>query len=247
VKISETLGTHLRSCDVFARWGGEEFAILMPSTTLLGAVTAAEKIRTVIEAVEHPYIGKVTASFGVAEYVPDEYAGSWFKRVDQALYHAKKEGRNRVKASESRTSDVSIQYRIRWLEEWNSGNHMIDQEHKEILRIGNQLVEDSYSINTLEESISRYNEFLDHISDHIAREESLLDSIQYSELDDPIQSHQKLMEKAILFRDEVSSNKLDPKQLFNLLISDIVVGHLAKEDVKYFALIRRTGNVNRIR
>jgi diguanylate cyclase (GGDEF)-like protein/hemerythrin-like metal-binding protein len=238
-KISEALHAHLRSCDVFARWGGEEFAILMPSTTLLGAVTAAEKIRTVIETIQHPFIGKVTASFGVAEYFPDEYAGSWFKRVDQALYHAKKEGRNRVKASEPRTADESVQYQIRWLEEWNSGNHSLDEEHKKILHIANQLVEDSYTINTLEESISRYNELLDHLTDHISKEESLLDTFHYSELDEHKKSHEYLMSKAILFRDEVNSNKLNPQQLFNLLVSEIIVGHLAKEDVKYFPLFGR--------
>ena len=86
----------LRKSDLFARWGGDEFAILMPNTSLKGAEIAAEKIRVAIEGIDHPIVGLVSASFGVAEYHLGESAESWFKRVDKALYHAKANKENSV-------------------------------------------------------------------------------------------------------------------------------------------------------
>ena len=107
-EIAQVVGSYLRSSDILARWGGEEFMILMPATRLLDAVTVAEKTRVVIETIDHPNVGHVTASFGVAEYFPDEYVGSWFKRVDKALYQSKEEGRNRVTASETIDGEVAV-------------------------------------------------------------------------------------------------------------------------------------------
>lgn len=79
----------LRNRDVFARWGGDEFAVLMPNTDIFGAKIAAEKIRAAIDAIEYKGAGDLSASIGVAEYKFGESADGWFKRVDKALYEAK--------------------------------------------------------------------------------------------------------------------------------------------------------------
>lgn len=79
----------VRNRDVFARWGGDEFAILMPGTDIFGAQIAAEKIRTAIENIEYKDAGDLSASIGIAEYNLGESADDWFKRADKALYEAK--------------------------------------------------------------------------------------------------------------------------------------------------------------
>lgn len=79
----------VRNRDVFARWGGDEFAILMPGTDILGAKIAAEKVRTAIENIEYREAGVLSASIGIAEYSLGESADDWFKRADKALYEAK--------------------------------------------------------------------------------------------------------------------------------------------------------------
>lgn len=86
----------IRSSDVFARWGGEEFLILIESTTLENAAKMAEKLRKVIMEHEFPEVKTVTCSFGVASYHPDETGESFIGRADSALYRAKESGRNRV-------------------------------------------------------------------------------------------------------------------------------------------------------
>ena len=91
-KITETL----RESDIAARWGGEEFAILLPNTSQEDALTVAEKIRQQVAALELEKIGSVTVSCGVAQLKDDDTQKSWFHRTDTALYAAKEAGRNRV-------------------------------------------------------------------------------------------------------------------------------------------------------
>jgi two-component system cell cycle response regulator len=86
----------LRPEDVFARWGGEEFAILLPYTDGLGAVNLAERLCHKIQM--HPFsvVNALTCSFGVALFCTEENEDSFVRRADGALYEAKKKGRNRV-------------------------------------------------------------------------------------------------------------------------------------------------------
>lgn len=96
--VVETVVFNLRSSDIFARFGGEEFIILIPETKLEGAVNIAEKIRLAIENTIHPMNEKVTVSIGVIERKENEYLDDVYKRVDQQLYLAKNSGRNCVVA-----------------------------------------------------------------------------------------------------------------------------------------------------
>jgi diguanylate cyclase (GGDEF)-like protein len=87
---------NVRSADMVVRWGGEEFMILAPHTSLANAAVLAEKLRQAIEAQAFSSEFNVTASFGAAEYVSGEGENKLLKRVDDALYQAKTGGRNRV-------------------------------------------------------------------------------------------------------------------------------------------------------
>jgi diguanylate cyclase len=90
----------LRESDFLARFGGEEFVVLLPETERKGAGEAAEKLRQSIEKTEFLHRGDkvaITISLGVTQVTSDDQApDSLFTRVDQALYRAKNEGRNRV-------------------------------------------------------------------------------------------------------------------------------------------------------
>lgn len=88
----------IRAQDVVARWGGEEFMVLMPQTNLQAAKNAAEKLRLAVAAHTFDKAGKLTVSFGVATLEPQDEMSSLLKRVDDALYQAKGRGRNRVEA-----------------------------------------------------------------------------------------------------------------------------------------------------
>ena len=96
VKIAHLVENMIRDIDRFARWGGEEFIILIPNNDVEGATMLAERIRAAIEESGIPPVKELTASFGVVEYRQNEEKTSLLKRVDEALYAAKFKGRNRV-------------------------------------------------------------------------------------------------------------------------------------------------------
>lgn len=83
----------LRQSDVLARWGGEEFMVLLTDCRLEKAMELAESLRRVIAS--HDFAaGTISISLGVAEFQPGEDATAFFTRLDQALYAAKAAGRN---------------------------------------------------------------------------------------------------------------------------------------------------------
>lgn len=90
------LKKNIRPTDFIGRWGGEEFLIICPETNLEGAKTLANGLRKALEAHSFPIVVRKTASFGIAEYIPEEAVNAVMKRADDALYLAKKRGRNRV-------------------------------------------------------------------------------------------------------------------------------------------------------
>ncbi len=95
-QIAELVRSHIRTTDIFARTGGEEFAILIPATDLKGAKIVAEKLRAEFERNTIDPVGTVTASFGVAKFKAGENKEGLLKRADTALYEAKHAGRNCV-------------------------------------------------------------------------------------------------------------------------------------------------------
>ncbi len=88
----------LRRDDVLARWGGEEFLLLARRAGMEGSARLAETLRAAISGDTIDPIGTVTASFGVALFREGDTLMSWVQRADEALYEAKKDGRNRVVA-----------------------------------------------------------------------------------------------------------------------------------------------------
>lgn len=96
-EISNLLTMNTRKTDFVGRWGGEEFLIILPNTDGSNALFRAELLRQKIE--NYTFVagcGNQTCSFGVAQYVPENDLQKLFKQVDNALYNAKKSGRNKV-------------------------------------------------------------------------------------------------------------------------------------------------------
>ncbi len=86
----------LRSNDMIARWGGEEFVIILPLVDATGAVQTAEKMRIFIAEYIFEQVGHISCSFGVSQYQKGDSPNSLLHRTDTAMYQAKSSGRNCV-------------------------------------------------------------------------------------------------------------------------------------------------------
>ncbi|MGB5868490.1 MAG: transporter substrate-binding domain-containing protein [Arcobacteraceae bacterium] len=86
----------VRKTDVVGRWGGEEFIIILPNTSVLQAEILAQKIRKKVEKYEFKTVGNKTVSIGISEYAINDTREMFVNKADGALYRAKKNGRNRV-------------------------------------------------------------------------------------------------------------------------------------------------------
>jgi diguanylate cyclase (GGDEF)-like protein len=97
--IADIVRENIRKIDYFVRWGGEEFMIISSETNLKEVYVLAERIRETIESYIFEDIGKVTISLGVTEFKENDTEDSLIKRADNAMYEAKKKGRNRVEVT----------------------------------------------------------------------------------------------------------------------------------------------------
>lgn len=107
---AQTLKSALRSADVASRYGGEEFSVLLPQTSLAEAHVIAERIRRRVERTRYPHgksqpLGAVSISIGISDFNPAlDTAQAVIGAADQALYVAKSLGKNRVEAHRSPTA-----------------------------------------------------------------------------------------------------------------------------------------------
>ena len=98
--VADAISRSVRSTDVAARYGGEEFLVVLPDTRLDGGAEIAERIRRQVQSLDLPV--PVTVSLGIADGAPGrDVPEGVFERADQALYRAKKGGRNRVVADDT--------------------------------------------------------------------------------------------------------------------------------------------------
>ncbi len=98
-EFGKVLKENIRGSDIVSRYGGEEFVVLLSNTNIEGAGILAERIRSRVEGYMFPGIGnrKITVSIGISEVGSEDDASAIMKKVDDALYMAKKNGRNIVK------------------------------------------------------------------------------------------------------------------------------------------------------
>ena len=228
---------NIRSADVLVRFGGEEFVVLMPQTSLQNAIVVGEKIRTAIATTIHPIAGSVTVSIGVAQKNYNENFDSWYKRGDEALYKAKKTGRNKVIVATAIVEKEKpvLALTIGWRQEWESGNSEIDSQHKKLLEMANDLFENiMVSKANMTIILDKVEIILTEIKTHFASEEMILKKIDYKNFDEHVILHKELYDKALILKQDYLSGKAKTSKLISYILDDVVLEHMLSEDQKFF-------------
>lgn len=223
----------IRIEDVFSRWGGDEFILLLPNTDLNGAKFVADRMRSEIESLEISKAYGVTASVGYSQWQPKEYLESWFIRTDQALYTSKNTGKNKVTASDHKL-EKNVLVRVDWDEATNSGCAIIDDEHKAILKRCNLIVESALEQSSFDETIRNVEVLILEMEQHFKDEIQILKDIDYPEVEKHQNIHDALIKKTNVIFQKTIQRDITAVEFFTFLLLTVVEGHFKNEDVKYF-------------
>lgn len=230
--LAEIIIKNSRASDYKFRIGGEEFMVILPHTGLEGAKEAAEKMRLEIENAFHPVVGKFTASFGVADRKKGQTYHQLYQKADAALYKAKEAGRNRVEVSKANNLKTTSLY---WKDAWNSGDEILDAQHKEIFISSSKLQEDYIVSLPKEEALAYIDKILSSIEEHFNYEEKLLEKIGYAEIYQHKKIHAYLLKKVYDLRKELAEGLFVPSTAFNFIFEQVVLGHILQDDIRFFA------------
>ena len=237
-ELAEVMRSQSRISDILIRWGGEEFLMLLPTTTEAGAMELAEKIRKACEQTEIPPVGNVTLSFGVAEYL-GEATEAWIKRADDALYEAKAGGRNRVvsaglhRPSQPEGPAILPLIHLPWRDTYALGHPVIDAQHKAMLNLSNDLLDLVASEAGAPRIDAAMGALLQHIRIHFSEEERILAGVGYPQLEVHQQAHRYLLETTAQMQQNLHQGETNFRSLLDFLITRVVKEHLLQDDMAF--------------
>lgn len=233
----------IRNTDVLARWGGEEFLILLPNSGFASAAPLAERIRAAVERHDFGNKLRVTVSMGVAVCQSTDTWESLLDRADKALYRAKTTGRNRVEneclqqeCGQTAMAGTHL-LQLVWRKAYESGNALIDSQHRALFDHANTLL-DAIMDNQPKPEIARVIAALvAEIDQHFHDEEVIFRQAAYPNSEHHHELHSHLISRASLLSSRFEKDQVGAGELFHFLAYDVVAQHMLIEDRKFFPLL----------
>jgi diguanylate cyclase (GGDEF)-like protein/hemerythrin-like metal-binding protein len=233
----------LRKTDALARWGGEEFIILLPDTGLEQATRLAERVRAHIDAGRSPDLPHITASIGVATYTPPETLDQWIARADAAMYRAKRLGRNRVEIDQPDPASPSVQAGTqmpslgKWHEQLRSGHANLDEQHQGLLEDSHQLFESLKDGSDTERIRSAMEILLKGIAQHCHEEEQLMKRVAYPDFHEHASRHHALLQQAVERVRLFQKDRMALSEVVLFLTQELVEKHIMDEDRLFYTYL----------
>ena len=240
VDLANLLRGSLRTIDSLTRWGGEEFIILCPNTSLETAHLLAERLREKVAHTSFAKRGTLTISAGVAECLDKESWQQWLERADRALYQAKDNGRNCVQIAAGTRAAALLResakdfVRIAWRPAYASGNSTIDREHQILFSLANDLLNALISASPADETRKIIDMLLAEIEQHFVSEEAILSRTNYPDLGQHAALHRSLLAQARQLTDDFVPSPSSIGTLFQFLVHEVIAKHMLDADRAYF-------------
>lgn len=245
-ELVQAVQTRLRASDILFRWGGEEFAVLVCAAGYRGAERLARDLCAAVADRPFPGAGHVTISVGVAEHYGAEDHESWFGRLDEALYEAKRTGRNRVVVDRRGNSDAwadatgSSPLHLVWQEAYESGEPTIDDEHRQIFAMANDLIDAVFRLQADPRTVRQaLDALVEQVRQHFADEEAILARHQYADLELHRRAHTGLLRRAGYLKEQAQAGTVSLGAFVEYLAQDVVAGHFLTVDRAFFPLFQR--------
>ncbi|MDD2456982.1 MAG: EAL domain-containing protein [Eubacteriales bacterium] len=132
------------------------------------------------------------------------------------------------------------QVHLDWQEEWNSGNTQIDRQHQELMQDANRLIRLALDGKDLAKLLQELDLMIEHIMEHFAYEEQVLEAIGYPELKAHQKEHERLVRELLQLKQNYLQKTVRPTVFFSFLVDQVILGHQIDEDAKYFSWTRQT-------
>lgn len=241
VEMAAHIRSSLRASDSLTRWGGEEFVVLCPNTTLSTAALLAERLRNKIDSAYFPEVEHVTVSVGVAECMHGETWEQWFKRADEALYRAKSGGRNQVQIAPDAPDRISAGEHVAgnfvqlvWHKSYECGNAVIDLEHQGLFKDTNKLLAAMLSGRPADEVKIFVDALVGDVVKHFQDEEAILVATGYAGAEKHAAIHRNLVDDAHTLVANFHAGTLGIGELFNFMAYEVVAKHMLGADREFF-------------
>ena len=242
---ANTIKQNSRHGDIVCRYGGDEFAIILPKTSLEGALLLGEKIQTAIAARElhrrstHENLGRLELSIGAAEHRFDEPPEAFIERADHWMYAAKQSGRDRSNQDAGSLSHhrAGGTVELVWHRSYACGEVMIDRQHRELFDIANVILSTHVESLEVPQVIDIVEILIAHVTEHFSYEESVLEAVGYDRLDAHKVEHERLLSRARQLKEAVACGESSLRELREFLVNVVVVAHLLKEDRQFFRVL----------
>jgi diguanylate cyclase (GGDEF)-like protein/hemerythrin-like metal-binding protein/PAS domain S-box-containing protein len=248
------LAACLRPYDTAARFGGDEFVVLIPDVAQReGAERVAERI---LASLSEPFITDdgqqvdISASIGIALYPDNAHSERELLHAgDEAMYMAKKSGRNRIVRSARALGTGTVEaveddptsglIHLRWDPAYASGNVFIDAEHCELFRQSNLLLDLAVRREADPAAVrASLQRLLQNVVAHFEHEERLLSEWKFPDLEVHVSRHRRLLEHAQQVADLVDEKTIPIGDLLRFIVAEVIHGHMLAEDSKYFDLAK---------
>lgn len=246
-RIAQTLHDYRRSTDLPARWGGEEFLILLADTEESQAILIAEKMRIACGKIIFDECKSITVSIGVAEVQHDETFDSWFRRADSALYTAKNTGRNKTIAAsgmdpetaQMQTGHELLLLHLSWKDDYRVGVDTYDKQHKDLFTISNKLISAIVNNESSEIIAEILKQLYKDTEGHFNDEQSYLEKRNCVFIERHKKEHSFLLKQLNLKAESFETNNISAYDFISFICNDLISKHILGEDKLSFEDIRR--------
>ncbi len=240
-ELTAVIQSTLRASDSLTRWGGEEFVVLCPNTTLSTVAMLAERLRERIAKASFPAVDTMTVSIGAAECISGETWEDWFKRADAALYRAKACGRNQVQIAPETPQRLGVGENVSanfvqlvWHPAYECGQPLIDDQHRLLFADANKLLAAILSGRPAEEVTVEIDALVRDVLQHFNDEEAIIRAAGYPDAVAHAEIHRGLIDNAVTLVARFHAGNLAIGELFQFLAHDIVARHMLGADREFF-------------
>ncbi len=245
-ELAAVIHSTLRASDSLTRWGGEEFVVLCPNTTLSTVAMLAERLRERIARAAYPVERSITASIGAAECLPGESWEQWFKRADDALYQAKAGGRDQVRIAPETPQRLGVGentsanfLKLAWHPAYECGHALIDDQHRLLFGDANKILGAILSARPADEVAVEIDILIGDVLQHFEDEEAIITAAGFPAAIEHAKIHRELVDAAAVFVDRFRTGTLSNGEIFQFLAQDVVAKHLLGADREFFPYLQK--------